>query len=225
MSAKGLENSHTDLNAANILVDDKGNITGIIDWEFASTLPAQAAGHYPEVLSDEEYFLEVFEEIYSDPQAEFREWREVYAKQFEGDSSMERYLKNINATIAFEKILRKNEFATVNHLVEKFKFLESVSTLDEVGLPFPWGEPTKSRLNVIIHDQQKEKEMQTQPEKVQNTSLNRFSWDSHSLNDMVYQSDGVPNFVRRVSSRIKNALSAVWSVCICRKQGETSNLR
>jgi hypothetical protein len=40
--------AHTDLSIANIMVDpDKGTLTGIIDWEFAITLPLQTAEHYP----------------------------------------------------------------------------------------------------------------------------------------------------------------------------------
>jgi hypothetical protein len=210
--------AHTDLNAGNILVDDKGNITGIIDWEFASTLPARAAEHYPEVLSDEEHFIELFEDCYSDPRAELRSWREFYAKQFQGDSAMEEYLENINATVAFETVLRDKESATVGHLVETFNFLESPSTLDDLGLSFPWKGPTKSHLNVISHDQNKEAVVQTQSEKSQNTPMNRFSSESQSLNDMVYQSHVTP---RGVANRIRKALSTVWSVCMCRKQEDT----
>jgi hypothetical protein len=215
--------AHTDLNGANIMVDDKGNITGIIDWEFASTLPARAAEHYPEFLSDEERFVYLFEDFYSDPRAELRGWREFYAKQFQGDFAMEEYLENISATIAFEEILRDRDFVTVDHLVEKFKFLESASTVDDVGLPFPWKEPTKSPLNVVNHDQNKEMAVQTQSEKLQNTLMNRFSSESLSLNDVVYQSHETPKPVRDVFNRIKKALSAVWSVCMCRKREDMPN--
>ena len=46
--------------------------------------------------------------------------------------------------------------ATVDHLDEKFKFLESASTLDDVGLPFPRKGPTKSRFSIVNVNQMKE---------------------------------------------------------------------
>ena len=38
---------HDDLNETNILVDAHGEVTGIIDWEFHSLLPAVLAAQYP----------------------------------------------------------------------------------------------------------------------------------------------------------------------------------
>jgi hypothetical protein len=49
---------------------------------------------------------------------------------------MEEHLKNINTTIAFEKILRDNSGATIEALVEKFTFLESTSTFDQMNLGY-----------------------------------------------------------------------------------------
>jgi hypothetical protein len=83
--------------------------------------------------------------INDDPEAEFNEWRAFYAKQFEGDPAMEEYLNNIDAAIAFKDILKENELATIENLVEKCKFLESAETLDKIELPFPWKSPTKER--------------------------------------------------------------------------------
>ncbi|KAH9859111.1 kinase-like domain-containing protein [Lenzites betulinus] len=41
---------HDDLNHSNILVDAGGDITGIIDWEYASIRPAVMAADYPDFL-------------------------------------------------------------------------------------------------------------------------------------------------------------------------------
>ena len=58
---------------------------------------------------------------------------------------MEEYLQNIDTAIAFEDILKENELATIENLVEKCKFLESAETLEKIELPFPWKSPTKER--------------------------------------------------------------------------------
>lgn len=154
--------AHPDLSFANIMVNEQGSITGIIDWEFASTLPAQAAEHYPDFLTDEENFVSVTMDIYEDPQLELQDWREFYARQFDGDFAMGEYLKHINATIAFEKILRETEEATLDNLVKKFKFLESTSTLDQISLQFPWTKPITARLNNGESSLQKEIAVQTE---------------------------------------------------------------
>ena len=38
---------HDDLNYANILIDESGRITGVVDWEFHSLQPAILAADYP----------------------------------------------------------------------------------------------------------------------------------------------------------------------------------
>jgi hypothetical protein len=143
--------AHTDLDAQNILVDDNGSITGIIDWEFASTLPFRAAEHYPKLLSSEKNFVKYTNGVFSDPQAEFYEWRRFYAEQFIGDAKMEDYLDNIDAITAFENILRDNSKATMKNLVKTCKFIDSNSTFKKIGIEFPWKSPTtkgKARLGV-----------------------------------------------------------------------------
>jgi Phosphotransferase enzyme family len=144
--------AHTDLSVANVLVDEKGSITGIVDWEFASTLPFQAVEHYPLFLADKEKFVDLMENIYEDPLAELQEWREIYAKEFAGDTDMEKYLENIDARIAFEKILHDHEEVTIENLVENCKFLESASTLDHIEIPFPWTSPTKVHRSLTNHE-------------------------------------------------------------------------
>ncbi|KAF4962507.1 hypothetical protein FSARC_9430 [Fusarium sarcochroum] len=41
---------HTDLNLSNILVDDTGHLTGVVDWECVSALPLWKACFYPPFL-------------------------------------------------------------------------------------------------------------------------------------------------------------------------------
>ncbi|KAF2274411.1 uncharacterized protein EI97DRAFT_128266 [Westerdykella ornata] len=48
---------HGDLAAQNIIVDSEYNITGIIDWGFASKVPAQLAGRLPRLLQLSELVL------------------------------------------------------------------------------------------------------------------------------------------------------------------------
>jgi serine/threonine protein kinase len=137
--------AHTDLNPSNILVDPQtGAITDIIDWEFACTVPLQAPEHFP-LLLRQRVFTNEFDDVYDDPEAELNEWRSFYAKQFEGDPAMEEYLQNVDAAIAFENILKNNDLATIENLVEKCKFLESAETLETMEVPFPWKSPTKHR--------------------------------------------------------------------------------
>lgn len=100
----------------------------------------RAADNYPVILADEKKFVGIFRDTYSDPVVELQQWRERYAKQFEEDIEMEEYLKNVQVTIAFEKILRVND---LENLVEKVKFLETLSTLEQIVILFPWTAPSK----------------------------------------------------------------------------------
>ena len=43
---------HWDLDMHNILVDDDGNVTGIIDWECCATMPLWQASAYPRFVGD-----------------------------------------------------------------------------------------------------------------------------------------------------------------------------
>ena len=137
--------AHTDLSPSNILLNPQtGSITGIIDWEFACTLPFQATEHFP-LLLRKDFFADHFNDVYDDPEAEIEVWRAFYAEQFHGDEAMQDYLRNIDAAIAFEDILKDNELATVENLVENCKFLKSAETLEKIEIPFPWKTPTKER--------------------------------------------------------------------------------
>ena len=137
--------AHTDLHSSNLLVDPKtGSITGIIDWEFACTVPFQAAEHFP-VLLQRDAFMDDFDGIYDDPETEFNEWRAFYAEQFEADPAMEEYLQNIDVAIVFEDILKESALITVENLVERCKSLISAEALEKTELPFPWKSLTKER--------------------------------------------------------------------------------
>jgi serine/threonine protein kinase len=187
--------AHTDLNSSNIFVDENGSITGIIDWEFAGTLPLQSADHYPLLLADKQKFTEITEDIYSDPLAELQDWRDFYAKQFVGDSAMVEYLENIETIVAFESTLRDHKEATLDSLVDKFKFLNSKSTLDHIGISFPWREPTKSHLESISATVFSTSEEQTR---------DRLSSESPSLNDFVVQPSRFSKFVDAKKRKVGN---------------------
>ena len=133
--------AHTDLHTSNILVDpNTGSITGIIDWDFASTFPPRAAEHYPLFLAQKDRFVKKFKEMFDDPVQELMDWRRFYADQFTGDAEMEEYLKNIDSIVTFESILHDYEEATLENLVEACKFLESPSTVDRL---LPLTSPTQ----------------------------------------------------------------------------------
>jgi Phosphotransferase enzyme family len=208
--------THTDLSFSNILVDETGSITGIIDWDFASTLPLQSAEHYPLLLADKEKFVSITEDISSDPLAELQDWRDFYAKQFEGDSVMEEYLQNIDKTIAFENILRDNNEGTLDNLVHQFKFLDSESTIDYIGIPFPWTAPTKSRLCSVP----------TAPINIlEESTRERLSLELSLLNDLVIQPSRFSKFMEvqkrrmgNVLGQMKGRLNTIWGALKCRKR-------
>ena len=242
--------THPDLSTANIFVDDKGNITGLIDWEFSSTLPFQSREHYPMFLMKEyeERFLVLTEGIYDDPIAVLREWREFYAKQFEGDTRMEDYLNNIDATIAFESILLDNKNATLENLVENFKFLQSTTALDSIGLPFPWTHPHPGTSTPTAHpltetpllpsseipaptphtEKPMIREIGTQTDEVKMV-LDQFSMESRSMNSFVVHGNGkrglkMRKCMRRVIMKVKSGAQSMWRVCSCRtRPGRLSN--
>ena len=56
---------HGDLTFRNILADDAGTITGLIDWEFVYTVPACYAGELPEFVS-----CATYESIFDTPREE-----------------------------------------------------------------------------------------------------------------------------------------------------------
>lgn len=80
--------AHTDLSLSNIMVDPSdGAFTGIIDWEFANTLPPQAAEQYPTFLVDGDGFVKRYSR-FDNPSAELDEWRAHYANQFDDEETV-----------------------------------------------------------------------------------------------------------------------------------------
>jgi hypothetical protein len=117
-----------------------GSITGIINWDFASTFPPRAAEHYPLFLAQKDRFVKDHKDIFENPLQELMDWRRFYADQFTGDAKMEEYLKNIDSVVTFESILHDYAEATLENLVEACKFLESPSTVDPI---LPSTKPTE----------------------------------------------------------------------------------
>ena len=134
--------THTDLHPGNIFVDDQGNITAIIDWEFASTLPSQGSENYPSLLANDLEFIVQNSHVYPDAAAEISHWKEFYAKQWESDVEMQEYFANIEKIIDFEDLLRNAEAANIQNVVERVKLVDSSSTLENIEIPFPWTAPT-----------------------------------------------------------------------------------
>jgi Phosphotransferase enzyme family len=134
--------THTDMHAGNIFVDTQGNITGIIDWEFATTLPPQASEHYPAFLANELGFIDQTSNIYPDADVELRHWQEFYAQQWEGDAEMQEYFSKIDAIMDFEELLRDAKEANIQNVVETLKLVEYPSTLENLQIPFPSSTPT-----------------------------------------------------------------------------------
>jgi aminoglycoside phosphotransferase (APT) family kinase protein len=129
--------AHTDLDGQNIMVDEDGSITGIIDWEFASTLPPRDGEHYPKLLANVNKFVRLLDAFYDDPIVELQEMREFYATQFIGDAEMEWYIDNIWSILEFQALLGDDRYATMDFL-ETCKFLPSAFALEQFSTQFPW---------------------------------------------------------------------------------------
>ena len=151
--------THTDLSLSNIMVDpETGRLTGIIDWEFAATLPLQAAEHFPKFLRDEEEFVQFYQDddVDKDDDTEsrlrgkFREWKTYYIQQFRDDPEISTLHDRIDAIIAFERLLREPEKRTFELLAATVKSLEKANALNGQLPPFPWGtRPQLTPLNAI----------------------------------------------------------------------------
>lgn len=80
--------THGDLNFHNILVNEAGDLTGVLDWECVSALPLWKACYYPQFLQGFERLEKPDPGLYLDPdpewyEADLREWevtilREVF---------------------------------------------------------------------------------------------------------------------------------------------------
>lgn len=55
---------HDDMNSHNILVDEKGNLTAVVDWECVSALPLHVACEYPPFIQSKPNDVEPIKSIY-----------------------------------------------------------------------------------------------------------------------------------------------------------------
>ena len=122
--------AHTDLSISNVLVDPStGDLLGVIDWEFANTLPSQAVEHYPVFLADRARFVNRFEEFYDDPNAEFDAWRTHYTKQFTDHPETSEFNSRIDAIYDFENLLRYPNERTLSKIANALEALQAVNAL------------------------------------------------------------------------------------------------
>jgi hypothetical protein len=115
-----------------------------------------------------------------------------------------------------------------DHTFQIFRFLESTSTLDQIGLPFSWTNPTaasgeSSQIRITVPTES--------PETPPKAPSIRLSSESQSLNDIVYRPSRFQRFaasgrkrMRDVSGRIKNGLSTMEDFYTCRKQEKAHDI-
>lgn len=215
--------AHTDLHAGNLFVDDAGNITGIIDWEFTTTAPLQSGDHYPLFLSNEEGWIHETKEIYEDPAAELRYWQEFYAKQWAGDSAMQEYFANLKPIIAFENLLRDTEEANIENVVVNLKLVNDWSSIDNLQLPFPWSTPT------VISSSYHASPSHTSPSHTVVSSATEIEilvapagdngpGDGEVKPEISAKCDVVSK--TGIAQRVKRVFARVWAACLCRQTEE-----
>jgi Phosphotransferase enzyme family len=149
--------AHTDLNASNIMVNPlDGTATGIIDWEFANTLPPQAVEHYPAFLATgRERFVEAFHDCLADPSSELDEWRSLYAQHFD-DAETVSFHSRIDTIIQFEYLLRHINDCPLERISEVVNALKVANALYAPLPKFPWesfvnAENTTNSTNHVAH--------------------------------------------------------------------------
>ena len=131
--------AHTDLSISNLLVDPStGDLLGVIDWEFANSLPPQAVEHYPVFLVDRTRFVERYEGFYPDPNAEFDAWRAHYNKQFGDLPETFEFNKRIDAIFNFEQLLRYPNERSLTKIANALEALQSTNALSEPLPDLPW---------------------------------------------------------------------------------------
>ncbi len=122
--------AHTDLSVSNVLVDPSdGTLLGIIDWEFANTLPPQAVEHYPVFLADRQRFVKRFNDIFEDADAELNDWRQHYAKHFLDDPETSNFNSRIDSIFAFEYLLRHPNDRPLHKIIEAIEALKGSHSL------------------------------------------------------------------------------------------------
>jgi Phosphotransferase enzyme family len=129
--------AHTDLSMNNLLVDSDGTVTGVIDWEYANTLPPQVVEHYPVFLAKRKEFVENFKDKFDDPNQELDIWRAHYAKQF-NDPETVAFHDRIDTIISFENLLRNIDQRSVAKICEVVKALDAANALYAPLPEYPW---------------------------------------------------------------------------------------
>lgn len=131
--------AHTDLSISNLLVDPStGNLLGVIDWEFANSLPPQAVEHYPGFLANRDLFVQRYEGFYQSPSTELDAWRAHYDKQFADLPETVEFNKRIDAIFNFEHLLRYPNERTLDKIADALEALQSANALTEPLPDLPW---------------------------------------------------------------------------------------
>jgi len=168
--------AHTDLSLSNIMVDPSdGTLTGIIDWEFANTLPAQSVEHYPSFLANKERFRRRFC-IESEEFAErFEGWRKYYAEQFLDDEETAKYNSRIDVIFMFERLLRDFNDRPKEEIVEVFTALKNSGALNGPLPKLPWEDSPSLEPTVTI-DRTPVEEIAKRDEEILVKSKSKCRW-------------------------------------------------
>jgi aminoglycoside phosphotransferase (APT) family kinase protein len=146
--------AHTDLHTSNIIVDPTdGTQTGIIDWEFANTLPPQAVEHYPTFLTSREKIAKTYHKSFDDIDVEFDMWRAHYAKQFDDVETLN-YHERIDTIIQFEYLLHNGNDCSFERISEVVNSLKAANALPSKRLWERSINPTPS-INARAHNMPK----------------------------------------------------------------------
>jgi hypothetical protein len=95
--------AHFDTHTGNVLVNpEDGTLSGLVDWEFSGTLPAQASEHYPAFLTSRDSIVYLFERAYGDGERMLAKWRQRYNSHFSDEDSKKWLNDRIDAICGFE---------------------------------------------------------------------------------------------------------------------------
>jgi hypothetical protein len=130
--------AHTNLNVSNIMVSPSdGTLLGIIDWEFANTLPPQTVEQYPGFLAEREQFVAQHHMLFDDASAELDGWREFYNEQFE-DEETRIFNSGIVDMFNFEYFLRHPNDRPIPRVLDAVESVVAEKALVEPLADVPW---------------------------------------------------------------------------------------
>jgi hypothetical protein len=130
--------AHTDLNVSNVMVDPSdGTLLGIIDWEFANTLPPQTVEQYPGFLAEREQFVAQHHMLFDDASAELDIWRGFYNEQFE-DEETRMFNSGILDMLNFEYLLRHPNDHPIPRILDAVESVVAEKALVEPLADVPW---------------------------------------------------------------------------------------